>query len=242
MKYSSAEVKSGILILFSIALLLVLTFLLGSVMTGSTKLRQIRYGYISGLEENAPVHFAGREVGKVEKIEIQSGQERPILVTIRIADSIILKKDSGAFVDSLGMMGEKIVELSPGSLSESESTSSDVLEGVDPIPMHLMIRKMNDLSDRMDDMTTALEPMLKDLGPMMQSVNVMFEEDLKPLMKTVDRTFTDTDELIARFNQIVGSNTEGVAKIMTNLEQTSANLRDMTHDLKFRPWRVLRKD
>jgi phospholipid/cholesterol/gamma-HCH transport system substrate-binding protein len=242
MKYSSAEVKSGMLIFFSIALLIGLTFLLGSFMVGETKTRQLRYGYISGLEQNAPVHFAGREVGKVEKIEIQPNQERPILVTIRIADFVVLRKDSGAFIDTLGMMGEKIVELSPGSLSQQELGSKDILEGVDPIPMHLMIRKMNDLSDRMDDMTTALEPMLKDLGPMMQSVNVMFEEDLKPLLKTVDKTFANTDELVSRFNKVVGSNTEGVAKIMTNLEQTSANLRDMTHDLKFRPWRVLRKD
>jgi phospholipid/cholesterol/gamma-HCH transport system substrate-binding protein len=242
MKYSSAEVKSGTLIFVSMMLLIVLTFVLGSFMGGESNTWKIRFGYISGLEQNAPVHFAGREVGKVEHIEIQPEKERPIVVTIRVSDSIFLRKDSGAFIDTLGMMGEKIVEISPGTISSPKLRAEEVLEGVDPIPMHLMIRKMNELSDRMDEMTQSIAPMLEDLGPMMKGVDEMIREDLRPLMKTVDSTLVNTDELVTTFSRIVESNTEGVAVIVTNLEQTSANLRDMTHDIKFRPWRLLRKD
>jgi hypothetical protein len=43
-------------------------------------------------------------------------------------------------------------------------------------------------------------------------------------------------------NKLLNGNKEEIARILSNFDQSSANIRDMTHDLKFRPWRILRKD
>ncbi len=205
MGYSSDEIKSGLLVTVSFVLLLVLTFVVGRFMGGSTHMWQVRWAYISGLEVAAPVHYAGHEVGKVDKIEITAGEERPILVTVRISDKVQLREDSGAFVDTLGLMGEKMVEISPGTKTSPVLKPGSILTGTDPIPMHLLIRKANLLADRMDAMTASLIP------------------------------------LSERLDKMMAGHEEEVAKIITNFEETSANLRDMTHDLKFRPWRLVRK-
>jgi ABC-type transporter Mla subunit MlaD len=52
-------------------------------------------------------------------------------------------------------------------------------------------------------------------------------EDLNPLLKTV--------------NDVVGGNKEEISKSIGNLQEVSANLRDMTSDLKLHPWRLIRK-
>lgn len=206
MSYSSAEVKSGALVIAALVGLFGMTVVVGNVMRGETKTWQVQFGYVSGLEKNAPVYFAGTEVGKVDEIQVLHGEERPVLLTLSIDKEIQLRGDSQAFVDTLGMMGEKFVELTPGTKAASMINQDTVIQGHDPIPMHEMIEKMNVLADRMEELTTSINP------------------------------------LMARVNGIVAENEEEIHKIIANLEQTSANVRDMTHDLKFRPWRLVRKN
>lgn len=205
MKYTAAEVKSGLLVFTALLLFLGITFVVGHFRTGETKEWKLRFAYVSGLEEKAPVHYAGREAGKVEKIEVLSHDERPILVTISLDAGIVLREDSKAYIDMLGLLGEKFVELSPGSAAAYLKAGS-VIEGVDPVPMHEMMRKMNMLADEMEVMMKEFNPFLKETA------------------------------------SFLGGHKEEAAKIITNLHETSANLRDMTNDLKHRPWRLVRKD
>jgi hypothetical protein len=57
------------------------------------------------------------------------------------------------------------------------------------------------------------------------------------------------DELTAAVNPMMGQihsmlqgHEEEIARLIANFEQVSANLRDMTYDLKFHPWRLVRKN
>lgn len=205
MAYSQAEVKSGFLITASLVVLFMLTFVVGRFVGGSTRELQVRFGYISGLEKNAPVHFSGHEVGKVDKIEITRGQEKSVLVTLRISDKVDVRENSQCMVDTLGLLGEKFLEITSGTLDSPILKPGGILTGTDPIPMYLLIRKMNLLADRMDEMTVSLNP------------------------------------LVQRMDTLLAGNEEEVSKMISNLNETSANLRDMTHELKFHPWRLLRK-
>ncbi|MFZ5801987.1 MAG: MlaD family protein [Candidatus Omnitrophota bacterium] len=204
--YSSSEVKSGVLIFVSIALLLGLTFVVGKFLTGETLNYQVAFGHAGGLENKAPVYFAGHEVGKVNSIEVRRGLEKPVWVTVSIRKDIELKEDSKAYIDTLGLMGEKFVELSPGTLASKPVPPGGQVTGVDPVPMHLLVSKMNVLADRMDILSHSLIPMTESLNDIME----LHEEDIH--------------------------------KTIANLHEISANIRDMTHDLKYRPWRLIRRD
>ncbi len=205
MSYTSNEVKSGIFITGSFAVLLVLTFIIGHFSTGATHVYYLRFGYISGLEKNAPVYVAGREMGKVDAITIEPDKERLVLVTISVPQHVILHEDCTAFIDTLGMMGEKFVEISPGTNKAPALKPEATVEGTDPIPMHLLIQKMNLLASRVDELTVSLNP------------------------------------LVANLHSMLNGNQEDISKMISNFEQTSANLRDMTGELKSHPWRLLRK-
>lgn len=158
--YSSAEIKSGFFVLITLIMLLVLTFVVGGFFKGGAFEWKVRFGYLNGLEDNAPVYYAGREVGKVDRIEILRGQPRPVLVTVKVSADAYLKKDTVAYIDTLGMMGEKFLELSIGSQSSPALTPGTIIEGTDPIAMHVMIRKMNLLADQMAEMADSLNPLL----------------------------------------------------------------------------------
>ena len=63
MSYTRSEVKSGFFILFAIAALLAMTFIVGGLSGGEKASWKVRFGYVGGLEKGAPVYYAGREVG-----------------------------------------------------------------------------------------------------------------------------------------------------------------------------------
>jgi len=203
--YSSSEIKSGFFVLVTLVMLLVLTFVVGGYFKKGANEWKIQFGYLNGLSDSAPVYYAGREVGKVDSIQILRGELRPVLVTVKVSPDAYVRKDSVAFIDTLGMMGEKFIEISVGSKDASPMETGQVIKGVDPIAMHVMIRKMNNLADEVAEMT----------------------ESLNPLLKTT--------------NDLVGGNKEEIAKSISNLHEVTANLRDMTADLKFHPWRLVRK-
>lgn len=203
--YSSAEIRSGFFVLIAIILLLVMTFVVGGFLKSGANVWQVRFAYLNGLEDNAPVYYAGREVGKVDSIKIVAGDPRPVIVTVKVSADAYLRQDTVAYIDTLGMMGEKFVELSTGSQSAPAKAPGTEIEGKDPIPMHVLIRKMNLLADEVAQMTESLNPLLR------------------------------------AANRLVEGHEEDIAKSISNLHEVSANLRDMTHDLKLHPWRLVRK-
>lgn len=206
MKYSGAEVKSGILIFITIVLLFGITFLVGKFTAGSTTVWKIRFGYIGGLEEKSPVHYAGRQVGKVQSIQILPGEARPVLVSIRISSEVKIRTDSKAYIDTLGLLGEKFVEITTGDVKSPDLAANGLIEGVDPVPIYQMMQKMDVLADQMEELMKIMNPML------------------------------------LQMNGYLSGEGENIAKIIANTHEISANLRDMTRDLKYRPWRLVRKD
>ncbi len=230
MSYSSSEVKSGFFILFSITVLLIMTFVVGGMRGGEKVMRKIRFGYVGGLEKGAPVYFAGREVGKVVKLDVENGEERPIVITVETPANLVVRTDSFAYVDMLGMMGEKIIEITPGKKSQAFLTPAAVIEGVDPVPMHEMMSKVNMLSDEMIKMSQSLNPMIGDL-------NTLFKKNGEILQEILQHVHGTTKGL----DHLLNGNQEQIAKIIANLTETSANVRDMTNDLKRHPWRLVRK-
>lgn len=191
MSYSSAEVKSGILVTVSLVFLLVLTFIVGGFMRGETRTWQVEFSYLGGLEINAPVSYAGTEVGKVDKIQIRPGEEKPVLVTFSMDKTIEPRRDSEAYVDMLGMMGEKILEVTPGTVGTPLLESGQSISGTDPIPMYLLIQKMNLLADRMDDLTNSLNPMMERIDALLERHEKEIGEMIVNISQVTGGPFTD---------------------------------------------------
>ncbi len=74
---------------------------------------------VRGLRVGAPVMVAGVDVGEVKKITLS--REHGIVVKVSVNKDVItyLKSDAKARVQSLGLLGDKYVEISPGEDQKS---------------------------------------------------------------------------------------------------------------------------
>ena len=162
-KYSATEVKVGSFVLASVAVLLFLLFMIGAFRTtAGTYPIQIRFNYISGLEKGAPVRFGGAEVGKVERVEILSNEARPnIQVSVSVKDSIKVRQDSTAYIDTLGLMGEKYVEITPGTEASPVLPPGETFAGQDPFAINDFYKKGMTIADKIDKNLVVMEKLLE---------------------------------------------------------------------------------
>jgi len=161
-QYTKEELKTGSFALLAFAAFLFMLFMIGAFRTtAGTYPIKIHYNYISGLEKGAPVRFAGHEVGKVEGVEILSNPNGANLeVSISVKKNIVLHADSEAYIDTLGLMGEKYVELTPGSSNSPELTADDILIGEDPLAIHNLVKKGMQIADKVDNALVTTESLL----------------------------------------------------------------------------------
>ena len=69
---------------------------------------------VAGIDRKADVRIAGVRVGKVEDVELVGGRA---MLTLSLDPSVRLHQGASVRVSSLGMLGDKFVEISPGDLS-----------------------------------------------------------------------------------------------------------------------------
>ncbi|HIC91020.1 MAG TPA: MCE family protein [Syntrophaceae bacterium] len=112
----SPEIKVGLFVLMGLILLAYMSIKV-------TKGFGIRRGYevsaifdsVSGLVKDASVEIAGVEVGRVKDISLKEGKAK---VDMIVNPAIRLKKDSYALIRTKGVLGDKFVEIHPGTVAE----------------------------------------------------------------------------------------------------------------------------
>ena len=116
------ELKVGLVIAAALAILMVTTLyitregglpLIGGQYTVSSYLRDV-----NGLKAGSPVHLSGVEVGSVRRVEFaEVGAPAPVRVTLTLRTDVQerIREDSLITVGSLGVLGEKLLEIEPGT-------------------------------------------------------------------------------------------------------------------------------
>jgi phospholipid/cholesterol/gamma-HCH transport system substrate-binding protein len=107
----STESKVGILVLVGIILLFFMSFRVSRLERLKGEVYSALFPSVSGLVINANVEVAGVPVGRVEKIGLEKGMAK---VWMKIGQAQ-LHTDAEATVKTHGMLGDKYIEVKPGS-------------------------------------------------------------------------------------------------------------------------------
>jgi phospholipid/cholesterol/gamma-HCH transport system substrate-binding protein len=187
------EVKVGLLFIFSIALVAAFAYYLGILnpFTNSQKLT-VMYNYAGGLEEGSPVRVMGIKVGKVQKIEFApdqktaSGEEVKLKVVILIEKKAwqSIRKDSKFFINLAGVIGEKFLEISPGSSNEPTFNDGDLVRGEDPPRIDQLISQSYGLAGKVIELVDKNEGSVSNMIAQLDKLTTNFNRTLSLLDKT----------------------------------------------------------
>lgn len=150
MKAVSFEVKVGIFILVGLIILFVMIFSIGEVywIKRGAHIKVI-FNFANGIAMNAPVRLAGIEVGEIDGIKIYYDtveKQTKVELVAWIKKDIKIQENSVAVINTLGLLGEKYLEIFPGR-SERYLEDGEVLIGKDPISVEDMTGEFKRLAD-----------------------------------------------------------------------------------------------
>jgi phospholipid/cholesterol/gamma-HCH transport system substrate-binding protein len=191
MEYYKSEIKAGLVVVLAIILLTVMIFMVGNFRFKESYPVKLRFNFISGLEVNAPVRFAGAEVGKVKEIRLLPDDALAnIEVTLMVDKEARVKKDTQAYINTLGLIGEKYVELSPGTKSSPLLGPDEIIIGNDPTQMDQILNKGVKIADQIDQAITDLRALITSTNNLV-TVN---QQDVRKIIQNLEATTAEAKE------------------------------------------------
>jgi len=161
----SLEVKVGLVVTATVALVLLFLFLLGDYNPFSTTYRVYAvHNYVGGIELGSPVRVAGAKVGKVNAIRFfEAGHPFPggpvslsleLLIDKRAKH--LIRQDSKFYINFEGLIGGKYIEIMPGSPDSPELEDGAEVRGADPPRLEQLLSQGFDIFERLAELLDQL--------------------------------------------------------------------------------------
>ncbi len=207
----SVEAKVGFFVVIGILLLGYMSMKVGkfSFKRGSGQDISVFFDSASGLSKDVPVEIAGVEVGRVRKISLKNGKA---LVTLRINPDIKLRKDVKAAMRTRGILGDKYVELIPGSLA------APLIKAGEQIVQAAPVTDMNTLMNILGEVAMNVKKLTKSLA------NVFAGEKGEASLRSI---MDNTNEMVEALNRTVQANNKDFSAIIANFTSFSERLKDI---------------
>lgn len=145
------ELKVGIFILIGVAILFLIVFSIGDISLSKSGYRiKVLFNFASGIGPSAPVRLSGVGVGQVQGIRImydEKDKRTKAELTAWVNDNAKIEKDARVTINTLGLLGEKYLEIFPGTAGEPILKNNDTIVGQDPVPMEKITENLARLSD-----------------------------------------------------------------------------------------------
>jgi phospholipid/cholesterol/gamma-HCH transport system substrate-binding protein len=151
---SKLELKVGVFVFGGLMILAMFVFFIGKYETWSAGYRvSFTFNFVNGIKFGAPVRFAGVDVGEVKDIKcMYLPQESKSIVKVNcwIRNDIKIPVDSNVWVNTLGLLGEKYIEVMPGKDYTKVLTDNQEMAGADPIPMQEVTELAKKIATNLD--------------------------------------------------------------------------------------------
>lgn len=147
----SQNLRVGILIVVTLVLLATAVFLVGSreSLFGSSYRVRADFDNVAGLNEGADVRVGGIRKGSVKNIQLPNRPDGKVVVLMDLAKETqsIVKVDSVAAIKSEGMLGDKYVEVSFGTMEAARLRGGETIASQPPLDISDLFAKTNTILD-----------------------------------------------------------------------------------------------
>lgn len=142
MKKYSIETVVGIFVVIGLICVGYMTIKLGKVSLFGDDYYSLyaRFSSVSGLKTGSPVEVHGIEVGRVEKMTLDSEKQTAVL-ELKIQKGLTIYDDAIASVKTAGLIGDKFVNIDPGGGGEVLASGAFISETTSPTDMEELISK-----------------------------------------------------------------------------------------------------
>jgi len=161
---------------------------------------------VEGLQTGAPVRLAGLRVGAVTSVNFSSDvNDQKIEIEMEIDKDIKprIRKDSIAHIGTLGLLGDKYIGITLGTIEQPMLEEGDFLQSSDPVNVEKLIDegvmvfdKLKGTVNTVDEIATKINTGQGTLGKMVNDPNMYFD---------IDKLFVITSKLVEKIENGEGT-------------------------------------
>lgn len=195
----SFEIKVGIFVFIGILIMFIIVFSIGEFYIFKPIYRvKVLFGFANGVEMGAPVRLAGINVGEIEDIGVYYDEKLKrtrVFLVAKIKKAARVEKNAVCKINTLGLLGEKYLEISPGTPEAGFLQDEEVIEGYDPVPMEEVTKTMKELSDTAKAVTESAKIVLERLEKGEGTIGkLLVEEEIYEDLKITAENLKDLSE------------------------------------------------
>ena len=180
---------------------------------------------VGGLSKGADVRVAGVKVGKVENLLFERAR---VKVVLQVKRDVPIYRDAVAKIESLGLLGDKYVEVEPGHPDTGRLPPGSVIpHSYRPPDMSQMVASLSKTSESIDKLAKNLnrlveenrrqiDTLLANLSELSRNLNLLLAEN----RNNIDRTLENIKLLTDRLNRQLPDLLEEYQKLAETLRGT----------------------
>jgi phospholipid/cholesterol/gamma-HCH transport system substrate-binding protein len=200
------KIRIGLFAIIGLAVLVAAIFLIGNKKGMFTSTFNVHgmFKNVNGLQVGNNARFAGINVGVVEAIEIQNDTTVKVVLTLNENVRKFIKKDAKLSIGSDGLMGDKLVQISPGgATSNQEVKNGDQLAAVNPFDIDKMIKKITGIADDAGNLIAGLSEVVDKVNHGKGSIGRLINND--KMAKDLEGTVAQAKTTMAKANKTIAT-------------------------------------
>ena len=233
--------KLGMFIILGVVLFMVSIYFIGNNknLFSSTFQLKSHFKNVSGLKEGNNVRFSGINVGTVSGIEFISDSSVVVNLVIKQEVQQYIKTDAIASIGSDGLMGDKVLTISPGTSSNKVVDDNATIRSFKAVDMEDLMKGLNKSVDNAEIITTQLSEFSTKINEGKGALNkVLTDEEFAKSFETTIQNLKKSSEEFVTFTTNMNDKNGTLSKLMTNpkyansVEKTLDNLEKTSNEFE----------
>lgn len=195
----------------------------------------VSYNFAGGIDVGSHVRLSGIKVGKVEEIEFftpsanqvvsrkESGSAdqnenlayTPVRLKISVRKAALpgIRKSSQFYINLAGLIGERYIEITPGTIESPPLQPGDTIAGVDPPRIDQLISQSFNLAGKIQELIE------RNKGDITRSIELLYK-----LSNNLNKTLESVDN-----SKILSKD---LSRLITNLMEVTSDVREITKGMR----------
>lgn len=224
------KIRLGIFISLGIAVFITAIYFIGEkqqLFRSTFRLSGV-FKDVAGLQAGNNVRLSGINVGTIENIIIISDTSVRVEILIDESTRKFIKKDAVATIGSEGLMGNKVLIISPGTGRKKEIENHDIIETAPPINMDDILISLKSTIDNTSSITNDLAIITNNIQSGKGTIGRLIMDN--SWRENFDSTFANLKEGSVGFKTFMEKTNE-LDNILISLNATIENTSNITYDL-----------
>ncbi len=239
-KDTGSNWKLGIFVIIGLILFVFTIYIVGKQQNlfGSTFQLKSKFKTVSGLKVGNNVRFSGINVGTIDEIELITDSSVVVVFKIEKGVQKFIKTDAIASIGSDGLMGDKVLTVSPGNSSSKIIKDNDFIASKSPVEMADLMSSLKKSIDNAGIITSQLAQFTYNMNNGNGTLSKLitdkeFANSLKNTLTNLEISSNEFAHFTAKMNNGNGVLSKLVSdkKLGVKLDSTMTNLESGTKRL-----------